>query len=45
MFITLKLSVITKMLCENLAILDPKKGVKSIIPAYKDNEITILSKG
>lgn len=33
------------MLYRNLAILDSKKEIKSIIPAYKDNEITILSKG
>lgn len=33
------------MLYENLAILDSKKEIKSIISAYKDNEITILSKG
>lgn len=33
------------MLYKNLAILDSKKEIKSIILAYKDNEITILSKG
>lgn len=33
------------MLYKNLAILDSKKEIKSIIRAYKDNEITILSKG
>ncbi len=33
------------MLYKNLAILDSKKEIKSIIHAYKDNEITILSKG
>lgn len=33
------------MLYKNLAILDSKKAIKSIILAYKDNEITILSKG
>ena len=33
------------MLYKNLAILDAKTETKSIIPAYKENEITILSKG